>query len=227
MITDIQKASLLKRIAAGIFDAMLICVCIVGFAWMLTSILDYSSYSTKLADYYTHYEESYGVSLNLSQAEYAELSDAEQQAYNDAVFAFYKDDGVMKTYQLLLNLTLLITTFSILLSFLLMEFIVPLLLKNGQTVGKKIFGIGLVRVDSVQLTPVQLFVRTILGKYTVETMIPVYMIIMIFFQSIGIVGLIVIGRKTYILVKVNALHILEGDLPCLAHSDKLTVHIYG
>lgn len=193
MITDIQKASLLKRLAAGIFDAMLLCVCIVGFAWMLTSVLNYSSYSTKLADYYTQYEQSYGVDLSLSESELMELSEADQQKFDEAVFAFYMDEGVMQTYHLLLNMTLLITTFSILLSLLLMEFIIPLLLKNGQTIGKKIFGIGLVRVDSVQLTPVQLFVRTILGKFTVEIMIPVYIIIMILFNSIGIVGLIVMG----------------------------------
>ena len=35
MITDIQKASLLKRIAAGIFDGILLCILAVGFAWLM------------------------------------------------------------------------------------------------------------------------------------------------------------------------------------------------
>ena len=59
---------------------------------------------------------------------------------------------------------------------------VPLKLGNGQTIGKKVFGIGVMRVDGVQLTTIQLFIRTILGKFTLETMIPVYIVLMIFFN---------------------------------------------
>ena len=69
----------------------------------------------------------------------------------------------------------------------------PLLLKNGQTIGKKAFGLGLVRVDCVAITPLQLFCRTLLGKYTLETMIPVYTGFMIFMGSAGMFGLLLIA----------------------------------
>ena len=64
----------------------------------------------------------------------------------------------------------------------------PLLFGNGQTIGKKVFGIGLMRVDGVKVTSFALFVRTVLGKYTIETMIPVLMAMMIFIGLIGILG---------------------------------------
>lgn len=193
MITDIQKASLLKRIAAGIFDGILICIFAVGFAWMLTSLVGYNDYNTQLAEGYAKYERQYGVQFDISQAQYSTLSQEAKNNYDEAYAAMIQDASVIKTYNILLNLTLLVTTFGILLAIVLLEFVVPLCLKNGQTIGKKIFSIGLVRTDGVMMNNMQLFVRSILGKFTIETMIPVYIIIMILFNSIGIVGVVVLG----------------------------------
>jgi uncharacterized RDD family membrane protein YckC len=75
----------------------------------------------------------------------------------------------------------------------LLEFVVPLLLKNGQTLGKKIFGAALMRTDGVKVSPVQMFIRTVLGKFTIEIMIPVYVLVMIYLNAIGIVALAVLG----------------------------------
>ena len=99
----------------------------------------------------------------------------------------------MYSYNMLIQLTLLITRLGIFLGFLALEFIVPALLGNGQTLGKKIFGLGVMHVEGVKLSNVALFVRSILGKYAVETMIPVLIIIMIYFGSIGLTGTIVLG----------------------------------
>ena len=62
-----------------------------------------------------------------------------------------------------------------------LEFIVPICLKNGQTIGKKIFSIAVMRTDCVRVSPVVMFMRAILGKYTVETMIPTIIVIMMIF----------------------------------------------
>ena len=72
------------------------------------------------------------------------------------------------------------------------EFAVPMLLKNGQTLGKKVFGLALMRVDGVQVTPVQMFVRSVLGKYAMETMVTAFLLIMITSGALGIVGYMVI-----------------------------------
>ena len=91
--------------------------------------------------------------------------------------------------------TILIIVFSILVAFLLLELLVPLLLGNGQTLGKKIFGIGVMRIDGVKLSPLLLFIRTVLGKYTVETMVPVLLVVMAVFSpnAFLMLALIVIG----------------------------------
>lgn len=52
------------------------------------------------------------------------------------------------------------------------------------------------RVDGVKVTPFMMFVRTLLGKYTVETMIPVAIIVLILFGSGGIIGITVLGMLT-------------------------------
>ena len=91
------------------------------------------------------------------------------------------------------GLTIIIVASSILLAVLVWELIVPLYLKNGQTVGKKIFGIAVMRTNGVKISPVQLFVRAILGKYTFEIMLPVFSIILIIFGGAGVFGILMLG----------------------------------
>lgn len=54
--------------------------------------------------------------------------------------------------------------------------------------GKKIFSLCLVRNDGVKLNNMQLFTRTVLGKFTIETMLPVYILILIFWGTLGLTG---------------------------------------
>ncbi|MBQ2142480.1 MAG: RDD family protein, partial [Alistipes sp.] len=110
----------------------------------------------------------------------------ERAQYDAALAAFAEDREAGYLYSLLINLTLVIITFGILLSDLILELIVPLLFGNGQTLGKKIFSLGLMRNDGVKLNAMQLFARTLLGKFTIETMIPVYVLIMLFWATANI-----------------------------------------
>lgn len=193
MITDLQKASIWKRAAAGIFDLILLCVLAVGCVWLLTAAVGYDGYSAELEQAYADYETRYGVEFQITQAQYEDLSTEQQEQYTAAYNALISDEHVLYIYNMLMNLTLLTTTFGILLAVLVLEFFVPLWLKNGQTVGKKIFAIALMRTDGVQVNNLQLFARTILGKFTIEIMIPAYILIMIFFNAIGIIGPIVLA----------------------------------
>ena len=112
--------------------------------------------------------------------------------YEQAMEAFYADEEAARQLSLVISQTMLIITLSLLLAMAAVEFMVPLLLKNGQTLGKKVFGLALMRVDGVQITPVQLFVRSVLGKYAMETMVTVFVLILIAFGALGIVGYMVI-----------------------------------
>ena len=193
MVTDLQKASLWKRLSAGLFDLILIAMLAVGMAALLSWAFGYNTHSENLNDAYSRYEARYGVEFQMTQQAFDGLSQEQKDAYDEAYAALIADEEVIYHYNMVLNLTLLITTFSILITVLLLEFAVPLLLKNGQTLGKKIFGVALMRNDGVKVSSLQMFIRTVLGKFTIEIMIPVYILMMIFFNTIGIIAVAILG----------------------------------
>lgn len=193
MIYDLQKASMWKRCSAALFDGILLCIVAVLFGWLLSTALGFDGYNAALDASYAKYEEAYGVNLRLSLAEYEALSQEELARLNTAYDALAADGEAVYAYNMMMQLTLVITSIGILLGYLVMEFTIPMCFGNGQTLGKKIFGIGVMRQDGVRINGTGMFIRTVLGKYTIETMIPVLIIMMIYFGSIGVVGPIVIG----------------------------------
>lgn len=206
---DLQKANSWKRIAAWILDIMLLAVLAVGAGFGLSSVFGYDGYQQTVQSAYEKYANQYGIDLDMDQATIDAMSQEEKDSYEKAMEAFdaalNADEEAVYAYNMLANLSLVITTLGILIAILALEFIVPLLLKNGQTIGKKCFSIGVVRVDGVKITPVQLFLRTVMGKFAVETMIPVYVGLMLFWGSVGLFGivallLLVIGQVICIAV---------------------------
>lgn len=192
MVYDLQKASMWKRIAAWMFDGILIATLAVGFGLLLSLLLGYDTHNETMETSFAAYEAEYGVTFDITQEEYLALSESDRQNYDAAYAALVADQDFLYAYNMSLNLTMVITTIGILLSVIVMEFAVPLLFGNGQTLGKKIFGLGLVRNDGVKVNNLQLFTRTVLGKFTIEIMIPVYILIMIFWGSIGLMGTVIL-----------------------------------
>ena len=204
---DFQKANMWKRISAALCDFILLAIVVVGFAVILSTVLGIPGYVDKFGDLQISYKEQYGIvsqeKYDAMSAEeranyvveksYSSLTEEERVKYDEANEAFTQDAEANYVYGMIMNNVLIMVIFSILLGFVLLELVVPLILKNGQTVGKKIFGIAVMREDGVKLSPLLLFVRTVLGKYTVETMVPVLIIIMIAFGAMGIIGTLVIA----------------------------------
>ena len=193
MIYDLQKASTWKRISAFLFDFIILVMAVAGFAFLLSAVFGYDKHNTALNDAYAKYEAEYGVVFDISQEEFIQKTEAEQQAWNNAYQALIQDKDAMYSYNMVINLTLVISTLAILFGYLVLEFFIPIKFGNGQTLGKKIFGIAVMRTDGVKVTAPLLFIRTILGKFTIETMIPVLICVMIFFNMIGIVGMLILG----------------------------------
>ena len=193
MIFDLQKASMWKRISAFLFDFILLVIAIAGFAFLFSTVLGFNKHNTTLNDAYAKYEAEYGVVFDISQEEFIQMSETEQQAWNNAYQALVKDKEAIYSYNMVINLTLLIITLAVLFAYLALEFFIPIKFENGQTLGKKIFGVAVMRTDGIKVTAPLLFIRTILGKFTIETMIPVLICIMIFFNTIGIVGILILG----------------------------------
>jgi len=193
MTNDLQKAGFWKRIAAWIFDGIFLSILAVGLGVLLSGLLGYDTCSAAVEDAYRRYETEYGVVFEITQESYDALPEEKRQAYDDAYAALIADEAAMYDYNKMLNLSLVITTGGLLLACLLWEFFMPLWLGNGQTLGKKIFGLCLVRNDGVKLNTLQLFTRTLLGKFTVETMIPVYILLMLFWGTLDLTGTLLLG----------------------------------
>lgn len=220
MIYDLQKASILKRISAWLLDAILLVILVVGVASGVSAIVDYDGHMDELESYIVHYEQAYNIDPDMTEEKFNAMTKEEQEAYNAACDAadeaLRSDADAMRTYSMLTNLSMVIITVSILVSIVLLEFVVPMLLKNGQTVGKKIFGIAVMRTGGIKVNGVCIFIRAVLGKYAVETMIPVFMVLMLLFGTIGTAGLVVI----LVLLLIQLFLVITTQTNSLIH-DKL------
>ncbi len=182
---DLQKASVLKRIAAFIFDAMMIMIAFSVLAALLSWMTGYNAYSKKYEDIRLSYEKEYGITMDISAEEYEALPDETKARYEAADAALKEDEGALHAYGMMFNLSVLICVLGLLFSFLALELLIPAILGNGQTLGKKMFGIGVMQYNGVKLSGAALFVRAILVKYTVETMIPVLIFLSVMLSSAG------------------------------------------
>lgn len=165
---------------------------VTEFSTLANSYVNFMSYDEETMEYSFSIEESVFNSLSPeAQAEVLKLQ-AMIDPVNLANKTMQADKELNEMYENIIVLSISNISISIFLAFFLLEFIVPLILKNGQTIGKKIFGVAVIKTNGVKVTPFQLFVRSILAKYTLETMIPAVLVFMIMYNMIGIVGTAVI-----------------------------------
>lgn len=196
MGATLQKAGLWKRFAAFLLDFILISILSVGVGSLVSVMTGYDALYDEMTGYYTKYSEEYGLPENLhdiTETQYEEFSDELKEKYDAATKALSEDPGANKCWTSIINSTLLIISIGLFISVLILEFLVPLLFGNGQTVGKKIFSLGVIFPNGVKVTTAALFVRSMLGKYTLELMVPALVLILICFGGIGVLGIAVLG----------------------------------
>ncbi len=187
-MVDLQKASLWKRISAALFDMILLGIAAVLFAWMLSALCGYDGWQRSLEDAYARYGEAYGVDFHAGLEEYDRLEEKDRQRLEEAYSALAADPEAARAYEMIMLLAVTITSIGILLAYAVLEFAVPLILGDGRTVGKKLFSLGVMRREGIRIRAPSLFIRVFLGKYAIETMIPVLMLLMVYWGSVGIVA---------------------------------------
>ena len=193
MSVTLQKASFWKRISAYLFDFIIAIMLTLAFATGINVASGYDKKAEKLDNYYSYYEEIYGIDFDISEEEYEKLSAEEKANYDQANEALNNDSGFQDAHQDIFYLTMLMFGGGNFLAILLWYFVIPLFFGYGRTLGKKIFGIAVVRSNCVKVSNPVLFIRAIVGLYAIETMMPLALLIMIWFDMMGIVGLITIG----------------------------------
>lgn len=227
MSVSLQKANFWKRISAYLFDAILTVMLAVGLATVVSAVVGYDKHSAKLEEYYTQYAEEYGIDLDITQEAYDALSDEEKANYEAASEALGKDPAVLQLYNTMFYLTLTILAVGLFLAIFVFYFVVPLCFKNGQTLGKKAFGLAVIRTNCVKMSNPVLFVRSMLGLYTMETMVPVLLITMIYFGVLGSVGVITLGLILILQIAVmiatqtnSSIHDLLSDTVVVDYSSQ-------
>ena len=192
MEEGIQRAGMAKRISAGLLDIIAVSIIATLFAWIISLLSGYDGWNKTLEDSYSRYEEKYGIEFRITEEEYLRLAEEKRKADDEAYQSLIEDEKAMKAYNMVSSLMVLTLSLGIFLSILLWEFIVPLFLRDGRTLGKLIFGLAVMRTNSVRVSHISLFIRSILGKYAIETMIPALILFMMAMNMIGIVGPLVI-----------------------------------
>ena len=190
MTNTSNKAALSKRASAFFIDAVLLLLLAVALAYVLSLAFGYSRYSQAYSSGIERYAAQYNVQFEkvVSQADFDALSDQQKASYEAAVAAMNEDADILSALSSMVKLIFLIAALSLFLAFLILEFIVPLFLKQGRTLGKKAFGLSVTKKDGSPIGAVSLLLRTFVGKYLIETMIPVLIIIITVFNAIGLMN---------------------------------------
>lgn len=164
------------------------------------------TYAQDVAEHFGYtYEEVDGVFIVRKEGQDASLDDV----MGDLVETEGKDEAVAEAYaaynalppiatvdaqsRYVSNLLFMMVSVGLCLAYLILEFVVPIFFKNGQTIGKKVFGICLVRPDCVKISTLSLFARTVLGKYAIETMFPVLLVFLFLFGAMGWLAFVLLG----------------------------------
>lgn len=188
---DLQKASILKRVSAWLLDFICVAIIAVGIIWAISAIAGFNAKSERYEEIINSYSEQYGIDLKKGLDENS--SEEQIAKFNAAYEAFAKDEEAVALYTKIINITFLMVSIGLFVGVFIIEFVVPLFLKNGQTVGKKIFSVGVMQVSGVRINTFVLFVRAVLGKYTIETMVPAMIIAMIFMGVGDLVTIVVLA----------------------------------
>lgn len=205
VVVYLQKASIWKRISAFLFDMILFSILAVGIAFLISKITSYDSHYDTLISSYEKYSRIYGIDFDISLDEYNSLTPEQISLYDQASQAMTADPEANKAYSVIINLSLVIVSLSLLISFIIFDIVIPIIFKNGQTLGKKIFSLGVMTKEGIRLPNLLLTARTVLGKFTIETMVPAFIILMIVFQRAGLLeAAILIGLPIFQIVLMIA-----------------------
>lgn len=177
MIYDLQKASILKRISAFLLDFILICILATGFGALLSLIVKFDATYNEIVAYQELFKEAGIESIALTAEQVEALSPTARAVYDENI------GGIKIAVSSCVSKAFLIISLGLFFANLIVEFVVPLCFKNGQTLGKKIFSVGVMQINGVRLKAVALFVRSMLGKYAIETMVPLSLLLIFFFVA--------------------------------------------
>ncbi len=196
MALSIQKANFWKRISAYLFDFVIAIVLTLALSLITHTIFKVDTHIAKLNSLRAQYAADAGIDLDISTEEYQAMTEAEKSAYDEKYKAVNKamseDDEVLQINAAIITSVLGSFSVSIFCSTLILHFILPLFFKYGRSLGKKLFGLAVIRTSGVKISTPVLFIRSMIGLYAIETMFPLLILVFMLFKMLDIVGVIVL-----------------------------------
>ena len=189
---ELQRADFWKRLSAFLFDIILLGAIVIAAAAGLSAILKFDHYDDFIRETEAAYAQEYGIDLQISEEAFEALSQADKQKYNDFKYAMNHNTKFMAAYTIRNNLLFVIPSLSILIGYIVSELIIPICFKNGQTLGKKAFGLGVIHTNGVRMRGQAHFIRVIIGKCLIETLVPFYFVMMMLLGKLGFLGLVML-----------------------------------
>ena len=201
MSFSIQKASFWKRISAYMIDTVLMIFLALALSLLTHTIFKVDENIEKVNAFKTQYAQDYGVDLELAQQDSSTIAKEDKAAYdenyqkfqamNEAISKDKKAQAANADFVSSLLASFAISLFG---SGLIVNVGVPILFNYGRTIGKRVFGLAVIRSNGVKMSSPIVFIRSIVGLYAMETMFPLIILMMIYFGMLGIIGtLILIG----------------------------------
>lgn len=222
MTISIQKANFWKRFSAWLFDTVLLVFATISLVLALGSVLGVSAkaerYAEKIEEHSTAIEAEFDIDFEIKNSEsYEEMDEEERAAYdelyqaaNDELSQRIKADSeAVAIWNGFLRSLFLSVSLSLVLSHFIFNFTLPLFLKNGQTLGKKMLGLCVVRTNAVKISPVVLFTRQIVGGLLIETMVVLFMCTLI---PVGLITALLVQILQIYLILKTPTHSLIHDL---------------
>lgn len=230
MFFDLQKASMLKRVSAFILDGILVLVLATMFGFFVSKICDYDSTYDALMEKKNFYESEYHISTEITAEEYESFDQETRELYDRVSLEMAEDVELSTIYTLLIGKSLIIVSISILLAYIVTEVLCPFIMGNGQTIGKRIFNLAVMQTDHTKIKKISVVVRAVLGKYTIETMIPVLICLMLMFNVIGWIGLVILVILLFlqlaVLINTKTNSVIHDLMACTVVVDMASQKIF-
>ena len=89
---ELQRADFWKRISAFLFDIIIFGILLMGVATAMSAILDYDKYLDIVEQVEMEYVEKYGINPDITDEEFAALTDEEKEVHFDRYVDKYVSD---------------------------------------------------------------------------------------------------------------------------------------
>ncbi len=187
-VYGINKGRMIKRVAAACLDFIIFALCAVGFTTLMSTIVGYDNYRAELDKKYEEHNVLYEYDPTAGVEDEGSIF-CEMKEEGDACYlaweSFYADEEAVNLLNTCTSLTLVTGSVGLFGGALVAHFLIPLLLKNGQSFGKKFMRLAVISKQGIRVRPMHMFLRFLFGIYVIELMVPFYGILYIFSGSPG------------------------------------------